>query len=57
MKKIVKDISSIKDAGKKAGEAVKEVCLICGAEACVIDGKSFCMCDCDKIRPVELGNV
>lgn len=57
MKKIIKYILSIKDAGKKVGETSKETCPICGAEAYVIDGKPLYMCDCDKVRPVEFGNV
>jgi len=57
MEKVVKDMLSIKDAGKKVGEALKETCPICGSEAYIIGGEIVYMCDCDKLRPVELSNV
>ena len=57
MEKVVKDMLSIKDAGKKVGEALKETCPICGSEAYIIGGEIVYMCDCDKLRSVELSNV
>jgi len=57
MKEAIKDILSIKDAGEKVGELLVETCPICGSEIYTVDGESFSMCDCDKIRPVEYGNV
>jgi len=57
MKKIIKDILFTKEAGEKVGELLKETCPICGSEIYTVNGKSFCMCDCDKIRPAEYTNV
>ena len=57
MEKVVKDILSIKDASKKVGEALQETCPICGSEAYIIGGKIVYMCDCNKLRTMELSNV
>jgi len=57
MKKIIKDILFTKEAGEKVGELLKETCPICGSDIYIVDGESFCMCDCDKIRPAEYTNV
>jgi len=57
MEKIIKDILSIEESGKKVGKLVKKNCPICGAEVYELDGESFCMCDCDKFSPAEYCNV
>jgi NAD-dependent DNA ligase len=57
MEEVIKDILTIKSAGEELGKLQKEVCPICGSEIYVIDGKSFFMCDCDKICPAEYSNV
>jgi len=54
---IVKDILFIKDAGEKIGELVRKTCPRCGSEIYIVDGKPFCMCDCDKFCPAEYANV
>jgi len=57
MKEIVKDLLDIKNAGKDVGKLVKEVCPICGSDIYIVDGKTFCMCDCNKICPAEYKDV
>ena len=57
MKEIIEDILTIKSAGEELGELVKKVCPICGSEIYIIDGKSFSMCDCNKICPAEYSDV
>ena len=57
MYNVIEDILSVKNAGKKVGETIINVCPICGSEIYIIDGEPFYTCDCDKVRPVELSNV